>query len=354
MRHLLSVAAGAVFVTAANIAPAQSDRVLQGPLLLPPGSDGGSYYRDGTPFYLGSGYDRDRRDPFDHPEGYYDHRHHGHYHGPVRYSDPQMRLVAQWYRDALDRPMTRGEERHWSLHLRNGGSAQTAIAAILGSDEYYERAGGRFDLWIAHLERATSRHVDPHEAAEWRESYRRSRDRVAVRTEIAGHFITEHEEEPVVVPGYGPAPGRPGYDVPWYAREVDHGHRRTTAYAPAGRPRSEAELINSWYQAHFGREIAPRELNKWLSDLNKGVSLEEVHASVLGAPEWFDRAGGTPTRWIAATLMSLGQSNDPDAVRYWLDRYRRNDGDLYETALEMVRSAGGHGRRADHDHDDDD
>jgi hypothetical protein len=98
-------------------------------------------------------------------------------------------------------------------------------------------------------------------------------------------------------------------------------------------------------------------MNKWLSDLNKGMSLDEVYASVLAAPEWYNRAGGNPPSWIASTLAALGQSNDGDAVNYWLDRYRRHDGDRFGTALEMVRgqnNRNGNDRRRDRRFDNDD
>ncbi len=99
-------------------------------------------------------------------------------------------------------------------------------------------------------------------------------------------------------------------------------------------------------------------MNKWLSDLNKGMSIDEVYASVLAAPEWYNRAGANPSSWIGSTLAALGQSNDGNAVNYWLDRFRRNDGDRFDTALEMVRGRndrdGDDRRRRDRRFDNDD
>ncbi|HEX6984607.1 MAG TPA: hypothetical protein VF170_04485, partial [Planctomycetaceae bacterium] len=358
MRRILPFAAVTVLSIVGNTASAQRSHDAHGPLLLPLGSSLGSSYSggyDSTPYHLGGSDYRSGRHGYD-DRGYS---------GPIRYRDSRMLRVAEWYRDFLGRDMLPVEEHNWRLHFRDGGTLEGVLAMILGGDEFYKRVGGRFEDWTAAVADATGRRVSRAEVADWRRGYREAWDRVDVRIEFVRHLLAEHAPEPVVVPdrhdhGYGRGyPVGSRHEVPWYVVEQPahgrhdrhHGHEHTTGYRPA--PASDAELIAGWYRTYFGREIAPHELRKWLSDREKGMALDEIYASVLAADEWYARAGGTPTRWIAATLGALGQEAHRDAVGYWFEHYRRRGGNRFETALDMVRATGGlpdgHDR---HDHGD--
>jgi len=120
-----------------------------------------------------------------------------------------------------------------------------------------------------------------------------------------------------------------------HADHETHGGTPYTALRPVA-PLSEPELIADWYRSYFSREAGPHEVQKWLSDLNKGMPLSEVYASIIAADEWFGRNGSSPSRWIAATLNVFGERPDADAVGDWMDRYRRHNGDRFKTTMEMV------------------
>lgn len=315
---------------------------------------------------------------------------------PIR--DPQIAQIAEWYQRFHGRPMAAVERHNWEIYLhRDTGSLDKVLVQMLGGDEFYKKSGANFDSWLRSVAEVTGVRLSPLEAAQWRDAARGT-DRLTFGREFLtaqgvirgpglvslppfnrrndGGFGHDHPQQDGNVygggystvggsyygSGYGsrtpldrivPFSGPPshqhgsGYQIPQYLvnDSAVNDHEHSVGYGPRG-GNSPQELIATWYQTYFGREIAPGEMNKWLSDLNKGMSLDEVYASVLAAPEWYNRAGGNPASWIGSTLAALGQSNDGNAVNYWLDRFRRNDGDRFDTALEMVRG------RNDRDRDD--
>lgn len=323
----------------------------------------------------------------------------------VQYRDSRMAQIANWYRDYLGRDMSRSEARNWEIYLQQKvGDLIDVQALLLGSPEFYDRAGGNFADWIDAVARATGRRLGDAEMMQWRDVYRNERNRVAFTKRFLNaqqSFVARpgrsieygtrrpddrysgyshydghrHDgrryEDPApspVWPGYGAigsTPGSaPGFGSPFsgfgpdlgspfspmtprggweeHARGHDHdfGHgREHTTLRPVA-PLSEPEIIAEWYRSHFGREAGPHEVQKWLSDRQKGMPLSEVYASIIAAPEWYARHGSSPSNWIAATLDVLGQHPDSDAVGYWLDRYRRHGGDRFKTTMEMVGQYG--------------
>lgn len=389
MRWFLSLGVATVFFGAGSVALAQRSATQQGPILVVPPTSGESYQRSqrsgpssrtygGTTvqrgvvprFYGGAGAPRESR----HTDA-------------IRFEDPRMRQVAAWYRQFFGREMVRAERIHWENHFSAGSSLDDVLVSLLGSRDFYVQAGGKFESWLSEVAEATDVRLRRSEYDQWHDAYHREPDRFSFtrrfltakgvlgregnvitgyRPGLSGHDIWDLEHDhsgpsqvapyPVTpnypgqyFPGqyhadqnYAGSDGRPGYIPPYVAGpHHDHHGEHTSGYRPPfpARPTSNPELIAGWYRTYFGREIAPHELNKWLSDLNKGMDLDEVYASVLAAPEWYARTGSTPPGWIAATLEAQGTRADQDAVRHWLRRFERNKSDRFETALEMVRSS---------------
>jgi len=399
MRRVLPFAALTMISALGNVALAQRD--LQGPLLVPPspqerinrpsnafgpsstqaGSGDQRYYgssslQPASPYYLGGRTfypDTTRRPRPTVPNVA----------APdvdtAPIHDPQIAQIADWYQRFHGRPMVRVERHNWEIYLhRDNGSLDKVLVQMLGGDEFYKKSGANFDSWLRAVADVTGIRLSPLEAAQWRDAARGT-DRLTFAREfltaegvIRGPGLVSlppfnrrfdddhhHHHDGIIRGGYtstdgtyygsgygsnsfdgivpfpsSSSPYRSGYQIPQYLAD-DH-HQHSVGYGPRG-GNSPQELIATWYQTYFGREIAPGEMNKWLSDLNKGMSLDEVYASILAAPEWYNRTGANPPSWIGSTLAALGQSNDGDAVNYWLDRFRRNDGDRFDTALEMVR-----------------
>jgi len=276
--------------------------------------------------------------------------------------DDGIEKAVVWYGNLFGRRATSRDYAAWADHFRRGGSESDLLASMLASDEYYQRNGGTFDRWFLAATTAATAPVDPYELPRWREIFRRTGDRYALMErylDATGVFAEAHGHDDhhghQHGAGYGPGRYDEGYAgspyldddrygdygllEPEYDYHAGHGHGghvHTAGYRPTA-PSSPPELIAGWYRTYNGREIRQDELNKWMNDLNKGMPLEEVYASVLGGDEWYIRTGSNPASWVASTLEALGQRSDGRALDSWLDRLRRR-GDRYQVALDMVRT----------------
>lgn len=341
MRRVASLALAALTVSG-GIASAQAFRDSQGPVLIPP-----SPYRS-APTVVAPSRQPTVRSWSDGPvvvrrsPGVHDHSHDA--------DDPIQKAVV-WHGNLFGRRATSRDVAAWEDFLRQGGRDSDLLASMLASDEYFQRNGGTFDRWFLAATTAATAPVDPYELPRWREIYRRTGDRYAFMQRYLdqsgvfaeGHDHHGHEHGAGYGQGYAGSPYlendyygslEPEYD--FHGSHGHGGHVHTAGYRPTA-PSSPPELIAGWYRTFHGREIRQDELNKWMNDLNKGMPLEEVYASVLGGDEWYIRTGSDPTRWVASTLEALGQRPDGRTLDSWLDRLRRR-GDRYQVALDMVRT----------------
>lgn len=368
--------AALTLLASGGIASAQADR-LQGPLLIPPAP---GEYRS-TPLRDDS-YRRNGR------SGGYTFENDPRYSRGISPDDPRLATMDQWHQRLFRQPADQAELSAWQRHFERGGSAYDLIADLLASDDYFQRTGGNFEDWFTSAAAATGRPVTSKEVWEWGIAYRRDQNRLSIARrllDVSGLFgnragqpvIRQHDHGAYEAGsdygtyGYGTSYGasngiqlsgydasvQPGYGYPGYGYGPDgHGrhssHQHTAGYGPVAAPPSPADLIADWYRTYNGREIQPQELNKWMSDLNKGMPLDEVYASVLGGDEWYIRTGRSAPNWAASTLEALGQSANGQTVNNWLERLRRNGGNRFRTALEMVRAFGGAPVGLDSDDDD--
>jgi hypothetical protein len=66
------------------------------------------------------------------------------------YPNSPARLVRNWYRQYLGRDLDQGGYG-WVSLLENGAGPDVVLASILGSDEYWQRAGGTPDGFVRAL-----------------------------------------------------------------------------------------------------------------------------------------------------------------------------------------------------------
>ena len=66
------------------------------------------------------------------------------------FGDPND-IVFHWYRAFLRRDPDPAGARFWANRLRRGNDPNTVLAGILGSEEYYQRAGSRPDRFVVQL-----------------------------------------------------------------------------------------------------------------------------------------------------------------------------------------------------------
>jgi uncharacterized protein DUF4214 len=120
------------------------------------------------------------------------------------YGDPSS-LVDYWYRTYLGRPADSGLT-FWVNHLQQGDPPDSVLAGILGSDEYYKRAGGTPDI--------VKRQPSPSEMDFWvRRQYTEDRQSVAdeILTQNPGVWVGA--SPPVGVPAPPPVIVNPGVIV---------------------------------------------------------------------------------------------------------------------------------------------
>ena len=99
--------------------------------------------------------------------------------------DGATRLVRSWYRDFLSRePDPPGLRTHVTL-LRQGHPPEVVLAGILGSDEYFQRAGRRSEAFVRALFLdLAGRRPTPAELRHWRQ-----RSRILGRQDVAYEMI---------------------------------------------------------------------------------------------------------------------------------------------------------------------
>jgi hypothetical protein len=129
------------------------------------------------------------------------------------YGDPSS-LVDYWYRTYLGRPADSGLT-FWVNHLQQGDPPDSVLAGILGSDEYYKRAGGTPDGFVGLLFRdIVKRQPSPSEMDFWvRRQYTEDRQSVAdeILTQNPGVWVGA--SPPVGVPASPPVIVNPGVIV---------------------------------------------------------------------------------------------------------------------------------------------
>src|SRR5262249_73371 len=65
------------------------------------------------------------------------------------------------------------------------------------------------------------------------------------------------------------------------------------------------DLVQYDYQHYLGRLPAPAELSSWVQAMQLGVSDEQVLATFIGSPEYYQPTGGTDRAWLQAIYTNL-------------------------------------------------
>jgi len=80
------------------------------------------------------------------------------------------------------------------------------------------------------------------------------------------------------------------------------------------------ELVTDWYRHFLGRSEDPGIVG-WAQQLDAGQPPEKVLALILGSPEYYDRCGGTPRRFVGALFQDLtGRPPTREQAAVWLRR----------------------------------
>lgn len=90
------------------------------------------------------------------------------------------------------------------------------------------------------------------------------------------------------------------------------GARNTVGIQVASSSESRRNLVRGFYQTFLARTGSDGEFAFWVSALQQGASEEQVEATIIGAQEYFSKAGGTNQAFLSKAYQDL-LGRDPDA-----------------------------------------
>ena len=78
--------------------------------------------------------------------------------------------------------------------------------------------------------------------------------------------------------------------------------------------------IRQAYLQYLGRDADDAGLAYWLNLMKGGLTIEQLDADFIGAPEYYDHAGGTDDLWVQHMYFDLlGRAPDTQGVTFWLN-----------------------------------
>lgn len=79
------------------------------------------------------------------------------------------------------------------------------------------------------------------------------------------------------------------------------------------------DTLDTMYLRYFGRRPDNVGLRNWLTQIEKGMRIEEVHANILASAEFYDRCQNNEEEWIAQMYLLLtGRRGNPREIREWV------------------------------------
>ena len=160
-------------------------------------------------------------------------------------------LVETYYQDFLGRSAGASEQSFWAQSMLAGTRDELVLSQILGSDEYFQKAGGTNQDWLNQLyQDLLNRAPDQAGEASW--------------LNALGSGATRQQ----------------------VASLIDFSNER------------EADVVASYYQFYLGRSGSTSEVNGWALILQSGATQEQVVTIFLASPEFLTVEGGTLSGWL--------------------------------------------------------
>jgi SpoIID/LytB domain protein len=81
--------------------------------------------------------------------------------------------------------------------------------------------------------------------------------------------------------------------------------------------------INELYQKVFGRSADASGRSYWLSQVQRGMRIEQIAAHFYGSEEYYNAVGRTPEAFVDRLYQDLmGRASDPSGRSHWVDQLR--------------------------------
>jgi hypothetical protein len=189
-------------------------------------------------------------------------------HSPEYYNG----LIRTYYQDFLGRSAGASEQTFWAQSLENGARDEIVLSQILGSNEYFQKAGGTNQDWLNSLyQDLLNRAADQSGQAAWLAALNAG----ATRQQVASLVDTSRERE--------------------------------------------ALIVGAYYEFYMGRQGSAAEINGWVGILRNGATQEQVVTIFLGSPEFLTREGGTLSGWLTGVYQTaLDRDPDDTGFNIWI------------------------------------
>lgn len=97
-------------------------------------------------------------------------------------------------------------------------------------------------------------------------------------------------------------------------------------------------LITDSYEYYLGRQPDGGGLEGWLGAMGRGLTIQQMEAGFLGAPEYYQNAGNSDATWVTRLYQHvLGRAPAASEVQAWVSALHRSN--RYEVSLGFLMSS---------------
>ncbi|HEV8058539.1 MAG TPA: DUF4214 domain-containing protein [Gemmataceae bacterium] len=181
-------------------------------------------------------------------------------------------LVDTYYENFLGRAAGQSELNYWALNLNAGNRNEEVLSQILGSNEFFQKAGGTNEDWLNQLYKDL----------------------------------------------LGRTPDKAG-EAAWLKALPSGSTRQQVASLVDSSSEREAVVVGSYYQSYLGRTAAGSEVNYWVGALENGATQEQVLTAILSSSEFLTHEGGTLSGWLTGVYeATLKRTPDTAGFDSWI------------------------------------
>lgn len=123
---------------------------------------------------------------------------------------------------------------------------------------------------------------------------------------------------------------------------------RVVAYNGTGNPYvsrdQQRERIIAWFREYIKRDPTSAELYAYQNQFERGLTVQEIQADVLGMPQVWNQADRDKVQYVVHLHeMLIGRQPNNDELQYWISRYDAQQGIRRDLAREFLAAVGNPG-----------
>jgi len=123
---------------------------------------------------------------------------------------------------------------------------------------------------------------------------------------------------------------------------------RVTAYNGVGNPYAsrdqQIERVVAWFREYLKRDPSAQELLVYQSQFDRGLTMQDVQADILGMPLVWNQADRDKVQYVVNLhQMLIGRQPTNEELQYWISRYDAQQGIRRDLAREFLAAVGNPG-----------